>query len=102
MATKSIHTHCDAGCKKEFSITKFRKRKVKNGIDKHFFRCPHCKHEYINYYASAETIKLQKEIRKLHRLNEGKQVDVVYLQKENRLKQLIKESMIQAKNIVEN
>lgn len=67
MANKPIPARCDAGCKKEFKVTRFRKRKAKYGIEKNYFRCPHCKHEYVTYYASAETIQLQKEMRKLHR-----------------------------------
>ena len=66
MTNKPIAAHCDAGCKKEFTITKFRTKKVKNGIEKTFFLCPHCKQEYVAYYASAETLKLQKDMRKLH------------------------------------
>ncbi|AMQ06527.1 hypothetical protein [Sporosarcina psychrophila] len=62
MSNKPMAAHCDARCKKAFTITKFRTKKVKNGIEKNYFRCPHCKHEYITYYASAETLQLQKDM----------------------------------------
>lgn len=98
MTNKPIAAHCDAGCKKEFTITKFRTRKVKNGIEKTFFLCPHCKQEYVAYYASAETLKLQKEMRKLRVSMLGKS----FLQseiKESVLKAKIKQSMDEARAI---
>ena len=98
MTNKPIATHCDAGCKKEFTITKFLTRKVKNGIEKTFFKCTHCKHEYVSYYASAETLKLQKDMRKLHVSMLGKS----FLQfeiEEALLKAKIKQSMDEARSI---
>ena len=64
---KPIQTRCDRGCQKEFTITKTRKIKVKNGIDMTYFRCPHCKEEYIVSYVGPATAKLQREIRKLQK-----------------------------------
>lgn len=64
---RPIQTKCDRGCQKEFTITKTRKIKVKNGIDKTYFRCPHCKEEYIVSYVSPTTAKLQREMRKLQK-----------------------------------
>lgn len=64
---KPIQTRCDRGCQKEFAVTKTRKIKVKNGIDKTYFRCPHCKEEYIVSYVSPDTSKLQREMRKLQK-----------------------------------
>ena len=58
-----INTTCN-GCQKNFKINKLRKIKVNDGIDKYYFRCPNCKHEYVGYYSSAETVKLQKQVRK--------------------------------------
>lgn len=66
-SAKPIQTRCDRGCQKEFTIIKTRKIKVKNGIDKTYFRCPHCKEEYIVSYVSTTTAKLQREIRKLQK-----------------------------------
>lgn len=104
MTNKPIAAHCDAGCKKEFTVTKIRTRKVKNEIEKTFFRCPHCKQEYVAYYASAETLKLQKEMRKLHvemrgtyGTEEGKAFELL----EAKLKAKIKQSMDDARAIAE-
>lgn len=66
MANKSIDTRCDAGCEMEFTISNFRTKKVKYGIEKNYFICPNCKHVYITHYASAKTLQLQKDMRKLH------------------------------------
>lgn len=98
MTTKPIAAHCDAGCKKEFTINKFLTRKVKNGIEKNFFKCPHCKHEYVSYYASAETLKLQKEMRKLHVSMLGKS-NVQFKFEEDLLKAKIKQSIDEARVI---
>lgn len=107
MTNKPLAAHCDAGCKKEFIITKIRTRKVKNGIEKNFFRCPHCKREYVTYYASAETLKLQKDMRKLHRdyakynpINDDLQYRAFVL-KESEVKAMIKQSMDDARAIAE-
>lgn len=103
--TEPILAHCNTGCKKEFKITKFRKRKVKYGIEKNYFRCPHCKHEYVTYYASAETIQLQKEMRKLHvsmRGTDGTPYGEQLIREEKILKARIKKSMDEAKAKVES
>ncbi|MEK5038920.1 hypothetical protein [Sporosarcina sp. FSL K6-3457] len=103
MASKPVVTHCDAGCKKEFTITKIRTRKVKGGVEKNYFRCPHCKREYITFYASAETLQLQKEMRKLHVSMRGKSGAGLneLIQSETALKALIKRSMDDARAIAE-
>lgn len=100
MENKPIAAHCDSGCEKVFTITKIRTRKVKNGIEKNYFICPHCKQEYITYYASAETLKLQKEMRKLHVNMRGVDVTQFNLD-EAMLKAKIKQSMDAARVIAE-
>ncbi|MEK4149023.1 hypothetical protein NST02_18330 [Robertmurraya sp. FSL W8-0741] len=103
MSDKPIQATCDAGCKKVFSINKLKTKLVKNGIEKTYFRCPHCKHEYIAFYANQETKKLQKKMRKLH--GSVKEMDEQTLatlsKKETELKALIKQSMDEARRIVE-
>lgn len=47
--------NCDE-CKKDF---KFKKNKVRvknfnNGVQQHFFKCPHCKHKFIFMYQDEE------------------------------------------------
>jgi DNA replicative helicase MCM subunit Mcm2 (Cdc46/Mcm family) len=100
MEMKNILATCDAGCKKEFTITKFKTKKVKNGIEKTFFRCTNCKHEYVAYYSSAETLKLQKEMRQMQvKMRTG---DINNLLKEEALiKAKVKQSMDDARRIAE-
>lgn len=103
MTNKPIAAHCDAGCKKEFTINKFRTKKVKSGIEKTFFLCPHCKQEYVAYYASAETLKLQKDMRKLHvkyrnfTVVHDDRIHEVFMKQEADLKAKIKQSMDEAR-----
>lgn len=100
MTNKPIATHCNAGCKKEFTITRFRTKKVKRGIEKTFFLCPHCKQEYVAYYASVETLKLQKDMRKLHvemRGTYGTEEGYAFELQEAKLKATIKRSMDEAR-----
>ena len=66
MKREPIHMHCDK-CDKPFTITKTRNILVKDGIEKTYYRCTHCKQEYIVSYASETTSKLQKEMRKLQK-----------------------------------
>lgn len=104
MANKPLTIRCDAGCRKEFTFSKIRTRKVKDGIEKNYFTCPHCKHEYITYYVSAETLKLQKNMRKLHvemRDTYGTEEGIAFLVLEAKLKETIKQSMDDARAIAE-
>ena len=104
MTNKPMAAACDAGCKKTFTITKIRTRKVKGGIEKNYFTCTHCKHEYVTYYASAETLKLQKDMRKLHVKMRGIQDSFEgneLIQQETQLKAMIKQSMDCARLIAE-
>lgn len=104
MTNKPVAAQCDAGCKKEFTITKFRIRKVKNGIEKTFFRCPHCKHEYVSFYASEETRRLQKDMRKLTasiRNAKNTEENKERLERYAILKAEIKQSMDDARAIAE-
>lgn len=100
MKSNSIPATCDAGCKKTFTINKFRTKKVKRGIEKTYFRCPHCKHEYVAYYSSDETLKLQKQMRQLH-VKMRNNDDVSLTQQESALKARIKQSMDEARRAVE-
>jgi len=102
MANKPVAAQCNLGCEKEFTITKFRNKKVKNGIEKTFFRCPHCKHEYVSFYASDETRRLQKDMRKLQVVIKNAASDKEYenhLERYMALKAEIKLSMDDARVI---
>lgn len=63
----SISTHCDAGCQKAFSIEDFSIIRLQDGIEKVYFECPHCEHEYLAYYTDGEIRKLQERIRRVQR-----------------------------------
>lgn len=105
MANKPIAAVCDHGCKKSFSISKFKTQKVKGGNEKTFFRCPHCRQEYIAYYSSPETKQLQKKIRKLQReaYAPGSAMDMdVFRQQEVSLQTQIKQSMDEARMVSES
>lgn len=109
-----IRTFCNEGCKKEFVITKMKTIKAKGGVDKTFFRCTHCKHQYIAYYSSAKTVKLQQEMKRLQKelpklANRNKDatdeqwrkiVDAHWV-KIHALKAKVKQSMDEAKLIAE-
>jgi len=49
---KSLLARCDGegGCGKEFRITKLELDKLNRGIEKTYFRCPHCNKEYVAFY----------------------------------------------------
>ena len=100
MSNKPMTATCDAGCKKTFTITKIRTRKVKKGIEKNYFKCTHCRHEYVVHYASAETLKLQKDMRKLHVSMLGLSL-ANFRFEESVLKAKIKQSMDDARAIAE-
>ncbi len=105
MANKPIPAVCDHGCKKSFSISKFKTQKVKGGNEKTFFRCPHCRQEYIAYYSSIETKQLQKKIRKLQReaYEPGSTMDMnAFREQEASLQTQIKQSMDEARIIAES
>ena len=100
--SKSIPSICDAenGCGKEFKVTKFQTRMVKGGNEKTYFRCPHCKQEYVAYYASKETKRLQAQMRKLHRnaYKPESTISALAIQiEEDKLKAQIKQSMDEAR-----
>lgn len=104
MANQSIPAVCDQGCKKSFTINKFRTQKVKGGNEKTFFRCPHCRCEYIAYYSSKETERLQKQMRKLHQDAYVKDAGMdmeLFRKEETALKARIKQSMDEARKVSE-
>lgn len=101
--SKPIATFCNDGCEKNFTIKRIRNRKTKNGIEKNYFICPHCKREYVAFYASKETIQLQKDMRRLHVSMRGVMGNdlTTLTHKETILKVKIKQSMDEARAVVE-
>lgn len=59
----SIPTHCDAGCSQAFTIESFKLDLLPDEIEKIYFTCTHCGHEYLAYYTDAEIRKLQESLR---------------------------------------
>ncbi len=89
-----MKTHCDAGCQKAFEVESFKTVKLKDGIDKQCFNCPHCQHEYVNFYRDAEIRKLQERIRRVQRrFSDPNDNHEDAAKKEAELKETIKEKM---------
>ena len=65
--TKQKQALCNEGCGKVFAITGFTIRKLADNIEKTFFTCPHCGHEYLCFYTDPEIRRLQKQIRSVDR-----------------------------------
>ena len=63
--TKPMKVTCNESCHKTFTLTKFLTQKLDGGIEKVYFVCPHCQHEYVAYYTDAEIRGLQEQIRKV-------------------------------------
>ena len=59
-------TYCNESCKREFT-PELQTIPMGEGIEKVYFVCPHCQHEYVAYYTDAEIRELQEEIRKIDR-----------------------------------
>lgn len=111
MTNNSIQTHCVAKCGKQFNVTKIHSEIVKRGIEKNYFRCPHCKHGYLAFYSSTETRKLQSEMRELHNKFKNHTSENIifddyahdtFLQQEAELKLKIKQSIDAARLIAES
>ncbi|WP_010271375.1 hypothetical protein [Paenibacillus senegalensis] len=55
---------CNAGCQQQFQHNGNKVLRLPGGVEKTYFACPHCQHEYVLYYTDAEIRKLQKRIQK--------------------------------------
>lgn len=78
MSIKPLPAICDAGCEEQFEVTEFNIIKMDEGIEKTYFTCPHCEHEYLVFYTDAEIRKLQNSIPIVGRMN-GKSSRVLTL-----------------------
>jgi uncharacterized Zn finger protein (UPF0148 family) len=89
-----IKTFCDAGCGQQFVITDMPTVKLDSGVEKTYFTCPHCQHEYVAFYTDTEIRKLQKRLRRIHRrFTDTKDNHGDTSRKEAVMKALIKEKM---------
>lgn len=56
---------CTDNCKKEFELNGFQAKRVKGDIEKTFFTCTHCNHEYVSFYTNTLIRKMQIKIQEL-------------------------------------
>ncbi|MEK5332005.1 hypothetical protein [Lysinibacillus sp. FSL W8-0992] len=61
---KQIFAKCDK-CSHEWYIKQFENVRIEGSIDKTFFTCPACHHEYLCYYADLVVRDLQAKLRKV-------------------------------------
>lgn len=95
--------NCDE-CKKDFEVDT-KVKKVKEDIEKTYFICPICNHEYIAYYTNSKIRKKQEEISKIARkikLNKNIGIGIELSKKYNKLNKNIKEEIINLRKRFEN
>lgn len=89
-----IQSVCDQGCKQQFTIHDFQHSNLDDGVEKTFFTCPHCNHEYVAFYTDEEIRKMQEKIRKVQSRFANQHFDSKVADKqEAKLKKQIKEKM---------
>jgi len=89
-----ITTVCDAGCKEQFTIHNLQQEHLSDGVEKSFFTCPHCQHEYVAFYTDAEIRELQEQVQKVQRRYANPKCNVkAAIKQESKLKQQIKAKM---------
>lgn len=97
-----MRTVCDAGCQKAFTVQDFQHVLIENGIEKTFFACPHCLHEYVAYYSDSEVKKLQQKMRNIQQRFKNPRADhkaAAKMEEKTRLK--IKARMDELRQLIE-
>lgn len=96
-------SRCDAGCGNTFTIDQIKTRRLSGGVDKVYFECPHCNHEYISHYTDAEIRNLQASIRHVQKMfaNLGTG-HTKAAKREAEIKQQIKEKMDELRTRIEH
>ncbi|MBD7967753.1 hypothetical protein [Paenibacillus gallinarum] len=84
---------CNKGCQLEFNINGFITVDISDKVEKTYFECEHCKHEYIVFYTDPEIRDLQEQIRQVHRGILVPDGQAAAIKKEEEIKTLIKEKM---------
>lgn len=93
---------CDQGCTKEFEIKAAQTIKLDAGVEKTYFTCPYCQHEYVAFYTDDEIRKLQEKITKVMGKYSSPYHNTKSLMKQERkLKQEIKAKMSALRKRVE-
>ncbi|OAA93016.1 hypothetical protein [Clostridium coskatii] len=65
-ALKMPEIKCDS-CGKSFKIKKLKTKWINDNVQRVFFTCPYCKHEYTSFYKDDRIRKNLKEIEKLQK-----------------------------------
>ena len=60
--SRPIIATCNESCNRTFELTEFLTDKLENDVEKTYFLCPHCGHEYVAYYTDAEIRELQEAV----------------------------------------
>ena len=93
---------CEDGCYKQFYVNDFKTGKLPGNIEKVYYNCTHCEHEYVAFYTDLETRKLQEKMRKLHKRYAQSNAEYVKLNKqEKKLKKQIEGKMEAVRKKVE-
>lgn len=78
----------------QFVVDELKTGKLPRSVEKVYFTCPHCEHEYVAFYTDLETRKLQERMRRLHRrFADPNQDRNKLIKQETRLKKQIKRKM---------
>lgn len=64
---KPVLAFCNEKCMRQFKLHEFETITLDEDIERTFFTCPHCKHEYTVHYADAGVRKLQEKMRGIHK-----------------------------------
>ena len=72
---KAMPAICNEGCNKQFEVNGFQTARLSGAIEKTYFVCPHCKHEYVAFYTDLEVRELQAKIRRVQTKLQNPRVD---------------------------
>lgn len=107
---KPIYAKCNKSCGHRFYVEHFKLDKLNNKVEKTYFNCPNCGHEYVCFYTDESTRKLQAKMRELHRkmkwadshkLDQLRQDEAQLRQDEAQLRATIAQGMARVKQGVE-
>ena len=94
--------YCNEGCNNQFFVD-FITDKLPGNVEKTYFNCTHCNHEYVAFYTDLETRKLQEKMRKLHKRFTNSNEDFSKLNKqEKKLQKQIKSNIDKLKKRIES
>lgn len=72
---KTMPAICNEGCNKKFEVNGFQTARLLGAIEKTYFICPHCNHEYVAFYTDLEVRGLQAKIRRVQTKLQNPRVD---------------------------